>query len=128
MRHAHKTRQLPHFWAVFARTPLTFGIGAAIVLGSVQPASAQSPPATADTGSGVADKDVCAAYAAEAEIAWKIPRGLLWAIGMIESRRTTGPWPWTLNAGGGHYFDTCEQAARKLSDVIRVNGRSNVDI
>lgn len=98
------------------------------MLGSVQSALAQSPPAIADTGSGVADKDVCATYAAEAEIAWKIPRGLLWAIGMIESRRTTGPWPWTLNAGGGLYFDTREQAARKLSDVIRVTSRTNVDI
>ena len=124
----HISRQLPHFCTIFARVALTFGIAAAMAPGLVQPVFAQSPPAIADTGTGVADKDICAAYAAEAEIARKIPRGLLWAIGMIESRRTTGPWPWTLNAGGGLYFDTRKQAARKLSDVIRVTGRANVDI
>lgn len=47
---------------------------------------------------------------------------------MIESRRTTGPWPWTLNAGGGLYLDIRKQAARKLSDLIRVTSRTNVDI
>jgi len=59
----------------------------------------------------IADASVCNHYAAQAEVAWKIPHGLLWAIGMVESKRNNGPWPWTLDAAGRpYYFDSRAQA------------------
>ena len=76
-----------------------------------------------------ADRDVCSHYAADAERAWGLPTHLLWAIGMVESKRDGGPWPWTLDvAGHGLYFDTRAQAENKLSVLIRAQGRQNVDI
>lgn len=90
---------------------------AAAVLSVIVPNSLFAEPvATQIAAPHIPDIEVCSYYAAQAEKAWKIPPGLLWAIGMVESRRGSsrsgsGPWPWSLDAAGhGMYFDSREQA------------------
>jgi hypothetical protein len=59
----------------------------------------------------------CAAAIATAEARYGLPKGLLRAIGDVESGRPVAggtdiqPWPWTVNAQGqGLFFDTMQQA------------------
>jgi hypothetical protein len=61
---------------------------------------------------------VCVSAIAAAERRYGLPKGLLRAIGDVESGRLTPdgreiePWPWTINVGGhGTYFDSLSQAA-----------------
>ncbi len=58
----------------------------------------------------------------------------LYAIALQESRRhfpdgQVRPWPWTLHSPGvgSLYFDTCEQAAAKLTELI-AQGVRNIDV
>lgn len=58
----------------------------------------------------------------------------LYAIALQESRRhfpdgQVRPWPWTLHSPsvGSMYFDTCEQAAAKLTELI-AQGIRNIDV
>jgi hypothetical protein len=61
--------------------------------------------------------DGCAPAIARAELRYRLPPGLLMAIGNVESGRrstdgrTVQPWPWTVNASGeGRYFDGMTEA------------------
>ncbi len=59
--------------------------------------------------------DYCTPYILRAETKYKIPRGLMLAVAMVESGKDGKPWPWALNVGGqGLYPATYEEAIRYL--------------
>lgn len=61
--------------------------------------------------------DYCTPYIQRAEKKYKIPRGLLQAIALVESGVNGRPWPWALNVGGeGIYPETYEAATKALRD------------
>ena len=92
-------------------------------------ASAQSMPAR-----GFNEGHLCRAAITEAERGANIPRGLLQAIGRVESGRRdpeTGqfaPWPWTTNAEGeGKYFPTREAAIAHVRQ-LQARGVRIIDV
>jgi len=92
-------------------------------------ASAQSMPAR-----GFNEGHLCRAAIAEAERGANVPRGLLQAIGRVESGRRdpeTGqfaPWPWTTNAEGvGNYFPTREAAIAHVRQ-LQARGVRIIDV
>ncbi len=59
--------------------------------------------------------DYCTPYIQRAEKKYKIPRGLLQAIALVESGVNGRPWPWALNVGGnGIYPQTYEAAVKAM--------------
>jgi hypothetical protein len=77
---------------------------------------------------------LCRAAIAQAEQEFGIPRGLLAAIGRVESGRRDpdsgdiGPWPWAVNnAGDGRYFRTREQAITHVG-LLQARGERNIDV
>jgi len=95
------------------------GLGAVLLAASVQPTNA------------IALSCVEAAAAAEADAG--LPRGLLLAIGNVESGRTDAaglraPWPWTINtAGTGRFFATASEAILAVTN-LRASGVQSIDI
>ena len=92
-------------------------------------ASAQSMPAR-----GFNEGHLCRAAITEAERSANVPRGLLQAIGRVESGRRdpeTGqfaPWPWTTNAEGeGKYFPTREAAIAHVRQ-LQARGVRIIDV
>lgn len=76
----------------------------------------------------------CVAAAKQAEDAWRIPPGLLLAIGRVESGRrdpatgTTAPWPWTTNAeGAGRHFDGPDTAVSHVQ-ALQARGVRSIDV
>jgi hypothetical protein len=76
----------------------------------------------------------CEAAATRAERAWRLPTGLLAAIGIIESgrRAPTGMvpviWPWTINAGGRGFYQPNKAAAVDLVRALQRSGVSIIDV
>lgn len=73
--------------------------------------------------------EVPAAYAAIAD-EYGVPAGLLYSVGMAESRASFSgkPWPWTLNVRGRSlYFPTKAAAATHLADLL-ASGETMVDV
>jgi hypothetical protein len=92
-------------------------------------AAAQLMPAR-----GFSEGHLCRAAIAEAEREANLPRGLLQAIGRVESGRRdpeTGhfaPWPWTINAEGeGKYFPTREAAIAHVRQ-LQARGVRIIDV
>ena len=92
-------------------------------------ASAQLMPAR-----GFSEGHLCRAAIAEAERGANLPRGLLQAIGRVESGRRdpeTGqfaPWPWTINAEGeGKFFPTREAAIAHVRQ-LQARGVRIIDV
>jgi Transglycosylase SLT domain len=86
-----------------------------------------------EAGRAAGDPD-CRAAAVASEQAVGLPRGLLLAIGQVESGRfnpATGridPWPWTTNsAGEGHYFASSQDAQTWVA-AERGLGRTSIDV
>lgn len=109
------------------------GIGAvritafiAVCLGTVVPAHSQNLPQP-----GLPDSELCEAAAKWAEMEWKLPPGLLIAIGKVESgRRIAGrsvAWPWTINAGGGHFFGAKTLAVSRVLE-LQASGVRSIDV
>lgn len=72
------------------------------------------------------DVDYCTPYIQRAEIKYKIPRGLLQAIALVESGVNGRPWPWALNVGGdGIYPESYEKAVGYLRDK---SGKTRRDV
>jgi soluble lytic murein transglycosylase-like protein len=62
-----------------------------------------------------AAENYCLPYIQRAEKKYRIPRGLLMAIALVESGVNGKPWPWALNVGGtGIYPKTYEEAIKYL--------------
>ena len=92
-------------------------------------ATAQLAPAR-----GFSEGHLCRAAISEAERGANLPRGLLQAIGRVESGRRdpeTGhfaPWPWTINAEGeGKYFPTREAAIAHVRQ-LQARGVRIIDV
>ncbi|MCA3414479.1 MAG: transglycosylase SLT domain-containing protein [Roseomonas sp.] len=106
-------------------------LGAALLGLALWPmtAAAQLMPAR-----GFSEGHLCRAAIAEAERGANLPRGLLQAIGRVESGRRdpeTGhfaPWPWTINAEGeGKYFPTREAAIAHVRQ-LQARGVRIIDV
>lgn len=99
----------------------------------VSPAwAAQDAKVPAATGDDVADRQVCLHHIANTERTFKIPQGLLAAIGLTESGRVVARkrtvWPWTVNAeGAGHYFESKEDAIAFVED-LQADGVTSIDV
>jgi hypothetical protein len=85
-------------------------------------------------GARAADQPSCEVAGADAERDWRLPTGLLAAIGRIESGRydpATGrvaAWPFTINAAGeGHYFDSGPAAIEAVQDLV-MRGVQLIDV
>jgi hypothetical protein len=83
---------------------------------------------------GFSEGHLCRAAISEAERSANLPRGLLQAIGRVESGRRdpeTGqfaPWPWTINAEGeGKYFPTREAAIAHVRQ-LQARGVRIIDV
>ena len=76
----------------------------------------------------------CELAAAQAETAWQLPRGLLVAVGIIESGRGdlggAGPvaWPWSINAGGRDYSLSSKSAAIQTVRALQAAGWQAIDV
>ncbi|MFN8983679.1 MAG: lytic transglycosylase domain-containing protein [Alphaproteobacteria bacterium] len=106
-------------------------LGAALLALALWPltATAQLIPAR-----GFSEGHLCRAAISEAERAANLPRGLLQAIGRVESGRRdpeTGqfaPWPWTINAEGeGKFFPTREAAIAHVRQ-LQARGVRIIDV
>ena len=116
----------------FPRLSYTLALAACALLGMAlwpASASAQLMPAR-----GFSEGHLCRAAIAEAERGANLPRGLLQAIGRVESGRRdpeTGqfaPWPWTTNAEGeGKYFPTREAAIAHVRQ-LQARGVRIIDV
>jgi hypothetical protein len=75
----------------------------------------------------------CTQAAEEAESGVGLPRGLLLAVGSVESGRLSGagrrvPWPWTIRAAGvGRFFSTVEDTVSAVV-TLRAAGIQSIDI
>lgn len=73
--------------------------------------------------------DACLYAIGMAEKQYRIPHGLLYAIGYVESQRLGRPWPWTLNIEGAPYFfDSQAAAERRLLNPRTGNVHRNMAI
>lgn len=98
----------------------------AIVLETVAPATAQS----------LAEGPmlVCERAARQAEHDWGLPKGLLAAIGLVESGRRAPAgkfpmiWPWTINAEGQGYYLPSEDAAVGTVRALQRRGVRAIDV
>jgi Transglycosylase SLT domain len=85
------------------------------------------PPAPSPGG-------LCRTAIAAAERSWRLPAGLLPAIGRVESGRPdpqTGgvqSWPWTINAEGvGRFFETKDEAIAAVQ-ALQARGVRSIDV
>ena len=123
---------MPSARPFFPRLSYTLALAACVLLGMAlwpASASAQLMPAR-----GFSEGHLCRAAIAEAERGANLPRGLLQAIGRVESGRRdpeTGqfaPWPWTTNAEGeGKYFPTREAAIAHVRQ-LQARGVRIIDV
>ena len=123
---------MPSARPFFPRLSYTLALAACALLGMAlwpASASAQLMPAR-----GFSEGHLCRAAIAEAERGANLPRGLLQAIGRVESGRRdpeTGqfaPWPWTTNAEGeGKYFPTREAAIAHVRQ-LQARGVRIIDV
>jgi len=76
---------------------------------------------------------VCGRAAARAEQEWRLPPGLLAAIGLVESGRR-GPagsriiWPWTINAEGRGFYQPNKAAAVDMVRTLQLRGARLIDV
>ena len=75
----------------------------------------------------------CAEAAAAAEAGVGIPKGLLLAIGLVESGRTDAagkraPWPYAIQSGGVGRFHTSAEQAVAAVQALQAGGVQSVDV
>ena len=75
----------------------------------------------------------CEALAANAEIQYAIPPGIMQGIARVESGRVTHDgkrrsWPWTVNDGVEGLFFEDRDSALEFVEVIYANGENSVDV
>lgn len=70
--------------------------------------------------------DYCTPYILRAEKKYKIPRGLLLAIALVESGVNGRPWPWALNVGGQGIYP--KSYAEAIGYLRRADGTTRPDV
>jgi hypothetical protein len=113
----------------FRRLPIVF----LVWLGSLSLGLA-TPPAASITRTARLDASLlCKDAIQKAETRYSLPRGLLLAIGRVETGRAdsvTGqiePWPWSVQAEGkGYLFDSKPEAVRWVADAL-AKGIKSID-
>jgi hypothetical protein len=76
----------------------------------------------------------CDSAAARAETEWRLPAGLLSAIGIVESGRSglgsvrPVAWPWSINADGRGYYLSSKAAAIAAVQALQAAGRKVIDV
>jgi hypothetical protein len=108
--------------------PARPALGLAVVLAAFS-APGFASPATAAPG----DARACDQAGAQAELAHRLPPGLLRAIGRIESGRRDpaggfAPWPFTINAAGQGAFFPDAAAAVAAVRTHRAAGTTSIDV
>ncbi|MFN9092215.1 MAG: hypothetical protein ACK5V0_12125 [Alphaproteobacteria bacterium] len=118
----------PSLQSTLHRAVLTLGV---LLILTLWPSGAMAQSITAR---GFSEGHLCRAAIAEAERGANLPRGLLQAIGRVESGRRdpeTGqfaPWPWTINAEGeGKFFPTREAAIAHVRQ-LQARGVRIIDV
>jgi hypothetical protein len=77
---------------------------------------------------------VCGRAAARAEYEWRLPPGLLVAIGIVESGRRGSAgmfpiiWPWTINAEGRGFYQPSKAAAVGMVRALQLRGVGLIDV
>jgi hypothetical protein len=80
------------------------------------------------------DSLACGRAATQAEREWRLPTGLLAAIGAVESgrRASTGKfpiiWPWTINAEGRGFYQPSKAAAISMVRILQLRGVRVIDV
>jgi hypothetical protein len=98
----------------------------ALALTTLDQAPAQQPSADATLA--------CWKAATQAERDWRLPTGLLAAIGTVESgrRASTGMfpiiWPWTINAEGRGFYQPSKAAAVGMVRALLLRGVRVIDV
>jgi hypothetical protein len=108
------------------KSPGTIALGWVLALAMYAEAGAQEP---------VGDPPMmCERAALQAERDWRLPPGLLAAIGLVESGRRihagTYPviWPWTINAEGQGYYQPSKAAAVARVRALQLRGVRMIDV
>jgi len=82
----------------------------------------------AGPASAAAPADLCRRAAVEAADRHGVPREIMLAITLTETRRRGDPWPWTLNVEGrGHWFEARADALAHARGALAA-GRRSVDV
>jgi hypothetical protein len=82
----------------------------------------------------VEDLIACDRAAAQAERDWQLPKGLLGAIGTVESfrpgsgARAATVWPWTINSDGQSFYLSSKVAAVRVARLLLDHGARYVDV
>ncbi len=77
---------------------------------------------------------LCLSAILAAQSSTKLPRGLLGAIGQVESGRAdpvsgaVRPWPWTINAEGQPAFFASKAAAVAAVSALQARGATSIDV
>ncbi len=70
----------------------------------------------------------CAAAIASTERGLGIARGLLPAIGLVESGHGGGPWPWTIDVAGEDHFYATKAEAVAAVEALQAHGVRSIDV
>ena len=77
---------------------------------------------------------MCERAAGQAERDWRLPQGLLAAIGLVESGRRPPAgafpviWPWTINAEGQGFYQPSKAAAVGMVRALQLRGIHVIDV
>ncbi|PLL14613.1 lytic transglycosylase [Tabrizicola sp. TH137] len=75
----------------------------------------------------LAARDTCAVAARLASETEGVPKDILLAITMVETRRDGAPWPWTLNHDGhGQWFASAREAEHAAARIIASGGMADI--
>ena len=114
--------------------PKLLGLFASILIGAAPSSAQAAPPQPKTLPPAIPANLLCRPAIYSAEIASRLPAGLLAAVAVVESGRLdkrTGqrtPWPWTINAEGeGYFFDSKAQAIAAVK-ALRERGVESIDV
>ena len=108
------------------KSPRTIVLGCVLALAMYAAAGAQASAGDPSV--------VCERAALQAERDWRLPQGLLVAIGLVESGRRMhvgtylAIWPWTINAQGQEYYQPSKAAAVSMVRDLHRRSVTVIDV